>query len=159
MTCASVRQRPAANLLGRLGEARLLRFGYVEVVFPAFVFEFDVLNQYGIGIRIELGLGLEFRDPAAVNLVAKDALSGFVINLKNDVFAKVGERGFHAQTGAKVPDLIGPLLEVLVVGHSTLKRDRIVLGAPRRFAGARGIAPLAMLYNLGGALQRAHLAD
>jgi hypothetical protein len=45
------------------------------------------------------------------------------------------------------------------VGHAALQRDRVVLGAPRRFARGGGIAALAVLDHFGGALEHPDLAD
>ena len=60
---------------------------------------------------------------------------------------------------AEVPDLVRPLLEVDVVGDAALEGDRLVLGATRRLAAAGRVAAVAVLDHLGGALQRADLAD
>ena len=48
--------------LGR--DRRLQRLRHCRVTLPAFVFQFDVLDQNGIGIGIEIGKRLPFRNPA-----------------------------------------------------------------------------------------------
>jgi hypothetical protein len=58
-------------------------------------------------------------------------LSRFVIELDDDVLAKILQRDLAAQPGAELPDLVGPLFEVVIVGYAALERDRFVLGAAR----------------------------
>ena len=86
-------------------------------------------------------------------------LAGLVVDLDDDVLAEVLERDFRAEAGAEVPHLVRPLLELGVVGDAALERDRLVLGAAGRLAAVLGIAALAVLDDLGGALERADLAD
>ena len=72
------------------------------------------------------------------------------------------ETSWSASAGlrvAVVPDLVGPLLEVDVVGDAALQGDGVVLGAARRFPAAARVAAVAVLHHLGGALERADLAD
>ena len=45
------------------------------------------------------------------------------------------------------------------MGDAALESDGVVLGAPRRFTAAAGIAALAVLHHLGGTLQGTDLAD
>ena len=143
----------------RVGEGRLARLGHFDVAFPAFVFQFDVLDEHGVGVGVEVSERLEFRNPAAINLVSDDELAGFVIDLDDDVLAKILERNFRAKPGAEVPDLVSPLLEFLVVRDAAFERDSFVFGAARGFAAAAGVAAFAVLDDLGGALERAALAD
>src|SRR5262249_51862704 len=75
------------------------------------------------------------------------------------VLAEVGERDLAAETGADPPYLVRPLLELEIVGDAALERDRLVLGAARGLARGAGVAALAVLDDLGRALERAHLAD
>src|SRR5262249_54459475 len=64
-----------------------------------------------------------------------------------------------AETGAEVPDLVGPFLELGVVRHPAVERDGVVLGAARRLAAAARVAPFAMFYDFSRALEAADLAD
>ena len=59
----------------RLGEGRLGRLGHVVVALPALVLELDVLDGDRVGVGVEVGQRLVFRDPAAVDLVG-DAPAG-----------------------------------------------------------------------------------
>ena len=59
------------------------------VAFPAFIFQLDLLYCDGIRIGIEVGKYLIFRNPAAVNFVGEDELSGLIVEFQNDVFAEV----------------------------------------------------------------------
>src|SRR5262249_15627932 len=69
------------------------------------------------------------------------------------------ERDLGAETGPVVPDLVGPLFEVDVVGDAALERDRLVLGSAGRLAAGAGISTVAVLDDLGRALERRHLAN
>ena len=64
-----------------------------------------------------------------------------------------------AQAGTEVPHLVGPLLELDVVGDAALQGDGLVLGAAGRLARGGRVAALAVLDHLGAALERADLAD
>src|SRR4029077_14915698 len=86
-------------------------------------------------------------------------LASLVIHFQDNVLAETLERNFRAKTGAEVPDLVRPLLEFLVMRDAALQRNRLVLGAARRFAAAAGGAAFAMLDNLRGTLERATFAD
>ena len=144
----------------RPGEARLAWLGDFVVALPALVLELDVLDRDGVGVGVEVGQRLELRHPAAEHLVGDRELAGLVVDLDDDVLAEVLQRNLGAEAGAEVPDLVRPFLELGVVGDAALERDRLVLGAARRFAAAAGrIAALAVLDHFGGALERAHLAD
>ena len=74
-------------------------------------------------------------------------MSGLIVKLENDVFAEIFQRNFCAKTGTEPLDLIGPVLELWIVGNTTLKRDRRIFGEARRFAAAARIASFAMLDN------------
>src|SRR6266566_4623521 len=58
-----------------------------------------------------------------------------------------------------MPDFVRPLFELCIVGHTSLKRDGIVLCTPWRFAAAARIAAIAVFYYLRSTFQRTHLAD
>ena len=93
-------------------------------------------------------------------IVVRDReLASLVVEIEDDILAKIRERHLAAERCLQLPHLAGPGLEVEIMRHAALQRDGIVLGAPRRFATGAGVATLAMLDNLGGALQRRHLAD
>ncbi|MNJ65545.1 hypothetical protein D3C77_615620 [compost metagenome] len=57
-----------------------------------------------------------------------------------------------------MPDLVGPGLELQVVGHAAFQGDGLVLGASGGFARGGRIAALAVLDHFGGALEGADLA-
>src|SRR6185437_15184190 len=78
---------------------------------------------------------------------------------QDQVLAEGLQRDFRAQPGAEVPYLVRPLLEGDVVGDAALDGDRLILGAAGRLARAAGVAALAVLDHLGGALESRHLAD
>jgi hypothetical protein len=123
------------------------------------VLDLDILDQDRIGVCIEIGFGLKLGDPAPEDLVADDALTGFVIELEDDVLTEVGKRRLAAEAGAEVPHLVRPLLEIFIVRHAALERDRVVFGSPWGLARARRIATLAVLDHLRRALERADLAN
>src|SRR6267378_3392408 len=75
----------------RVGEGRLTRLGHLDVALPAFVLQFDVLDKHGVGVRVEVGQRLEFRNPAAKNFVGNRELARFVIGLDDEVLAKILE--------------------------------------------------------------------
>src|SRR5262249_46633572 len=105
------------------------------------------------------GLGLEFGNPAAEHLVGDRELAGLVVDLDDDVLAKILQRDLPAEAGAEIPHLVRPLLELLVVCDAALEHDGLIFGSSGRFARARGITSLAMLDHFGGALERSDLAD
>src|SRR5262249_30855077 len=86
-------------------------------------------------------------------------LPGLVQDLDDDVLPEVPQRGFTAAPGADRPDLVGPAVELGVVRDAAFERDRLELGAPGRLAWRAGIPAAAVLDHLGGALERADLAD
>ena len=129
------------------------------VALPAFVFDLDALNQYGVGIGVEVGLSLELRNPAAKNAVGDRELAGFVEGFDDDVLAEVIERGLGPKAGADVPDFVRSLLELGVESDAPLEGDGFIFGAAGRFAAAAWIAAFAVLHDFGGALERADFAD
>src|SRR3569833_1563593 len=143
----------------RLGEAGLAGLGHVVIALPALVLELDVLYRHGVGIRIEIGQGLKLGDPAAIDFISHRELAGLVVDLEDDLFAEGFQRYLAAEARAVVPHLVRPLLELGVVGDAAFQRDRLVFGAPRRFARARGIAAFAMLDDLGAAFERTHFRN
>ena len=126
---------------------------------PAFVLELDMLDRHGVGVGVEIRLGQKLRDPAAIDLVGDRELAGFVVKLDDDFLAEACERDLGAQAGPEVPDAVGPLFERDVVSDSALERDGVVLGAAGRLAGGAGVAPFAVLHDLGRAFEPADLAD
>src|SRR6185369_17442257 len=71
----------------------------------------------------------------------------------------VFEGDFLAETGAEVPHLVGPLLELEIVSDAAFESECLVLGAARRLARAAGIASFAVLDYFRRALEGADLAD
>jgi len=59
------------------------------VSFPAFILELDLLDGDSTRIGVEVGKYLIFRNPASVNFVGEDELSGLIVEFQNDVFAEV----------------------------------------------------------------------
>jgi hypothetical protein len=109
----------------------------------------------GVQLRERLVLG----HPAAEDAVGDGELACLVVHLDDDVLAKVLQRDLGAQARLDVPDAVGPTLELQVVGHPALQHNALELGAPRRFAARGAVAADPMLDDLGGAFQRADLAD
>src|SRR5262245_48438917 len=101
----------SALALLRLSESGFAGFRNLDVAFPAFVFQLDVLYQDRIRVRIQVCLSLKLRNPAAVHFVGNGKLTGLVANLDDDVLAEVLERHFGAEARSEIPDLIRPLLE------------------------------------------------
>src|SRR5262249_40906564 len=137
---------------GRCGQARLLGLGHVKVAFPAFVLELDVLDgDSGIAVGVEVRQGLKLRYPAAKDFVGEGELAGFVVDLDDYVFAEILQGDFRAQSRSEIPHLVRPLLELDIVGHAALKRDRLELRSAWRLSGRGRVAALAMLHQLGAA--------
>src|SRR5205823_11779181 len=86
-------------------------------------------------------------------------LTGLIVHFNDQVLAKILECDLLTQASTLQPDLARPLLEGVIVGDAALEGNGIVLGAPRRFTAAAGIAALAVLHHLGGTLQGTDLAD
>src|SRR4051812_4664312 len=68
----------------------LLSDSYVTT--PSFVLQLDVLDGDRIGVGVQVGQSLVFRDPAAEQIVGDHQLSGLVVHLNGDRLAKVLER-------------------------------------------------------------------
>ena len=118
-----------------------------------------MLDEHGVGVGVEVGQRLKFRDPATKDLIGDRQLAGFVIDLEDDVLAEILERNFRAQAGAEVPDLVRPLFEFLVVGDAAIEGDGLVFRAAGRFAAAARIAAFAVFDDFSRAFERADLAD
>src|SRR5689334_20079622 len=131
MSNNAVGERALIAALGRRNrKARLARLGHIRVALPTLVLQLDMLDRYGVRVRVEVGQRLVLGHPAA----------------------EILQRDLAAEAGREVPDLVRPLLELEVMGHAALQRDRIVLCAARRFAAAAGVAPLAVLHYFGRTL-------
>src|SRR5690349_3866498 len=76
------RRRRRANefkrALRRLNKRWFTRLFDFVIALPAFVLELDRLDGDGVGVGIEIGERLKFRNPGAKNLVADGELSRFV---------------------------------------------------------------------------------
>ena len=59
------------------------------VSLPAFILELDLLDGDSTRIGVKVGKYLIFRNPASVNLVGENELSGLVVDLQSEVFAEV----------------------------------------------------------------------
>src|SRR5215204_3447270 len=79
--------RPGSALI--VSDSWLLGLGHRMVPLPAFVLEFDVLDRNRIGVRIEIGKHLVLGNPAAEDLVGEHELARLVVELEDDVLAKV----------------------------------------------------------------------
>src|SRR5438067_11306677 len=130
-----------------------------NVALPTLVFQLDMLNGDGICVGIKVRKGLVFRDPTAIDFVGDRQLTGLIVHFNDQVLAKILECDLLTQASTLQPDLARPLLEGVIVGDAALEGNGIVLGAPRRFTAAAGIAALAVLHHLGGTLQGTDLAD
>ena len=84
MECVSSRASGARNR-----EARLRGLGNTGVSLPSLVFELYMLDGDRVGVRVEIRKGLILGDPAPVNLIGERELTGFVVELDDDVFAEV----------------------------------------------------------------------
>src|SRR6266487_6270239 len=102
-----------------------------------------MLNGDGICVGIQVRKSLVFRDPAAVDFVGDRQLTGLIVHFDDQVLAKILECDLLAQASALQPDFACPLLERVIMGDAALESDGVVLGAPRRFTAAAGIAALA----------------
>src|SRR6185312_14297203 len=140
------------------GERRLGRLGHRCIALPPLVLELQMLDRHGVGIGIEVRRSLVLRHPAAEHLVGDDFLSRLVIDLDDHVLAEVLERDLRSEPCAEIPDLVGPGLEIGVVGDAALERDCFELRAPGGLAGGARVPALAVLDYFGRALERAHLA-
>jgi hypothetical protein len=61
------------------------------VAIPTFVFQLERLNRYRVGVRIEVGKRLELGNPASKDLIGQHKLTGFVVDLDDDIFAEILE--------------------------------------------------------------------
>ena len=61
--------------LGGFDEAQFGGFGHVVIAFPSLVFQLEVLDENGVGVSVEVGLGLELRGPAIIDLVGQGQLA------------------------------------------------------------------------------------
>src|SRR5438094_8059060 len=78
-----------------------LRLGWFRdrlVAFPAFIFQFELLDGDGIRIGIQVWQDLVFRDPTAVDFVRQNKLPAFVVDIESNLLAEVFERNFRTQT-------------------------------------------------------------
>src|SRR5215471_19368660 len=87
------------------GDDRLTGLWHFFVALPAFVLQLDMLNRDCVRVCVEVRQRLVFRDPASIDLIRDGLLTGLVIDLDNDLFAKVLERDLRTKTRAEVPYL------------------------------------------------------
>ena len=80
------------------------------------------------------------RRPAAVNFVGKHELARLVVEFERDILAEIGERHLAPEARAELPHLVGPLLEIVVLGEAALERDRLVARLPGRLVRRRRVA-------------------
>src|SRR5262245_62041630 len=114
-----------------------------------------MLDRHGIGVGVEIRQCLKLGDPTTVYLVRNDQLARFVVELNNDVLAKILEGHLGAEARAKLPDLVRPFFEFCIVSYGTFERDCFIFGDAWRLAACARVAALAMLNNFGGAFERA----
>src|SRR5205814_4975579 len=98
-------------------------------------------------------------NPASVHLVSKFELSGLVVHLDDDVFAEVLEGDLRAKSCAIIPNLVGPLFKFDIVGDAAFQGHGFIFGATGGLAAGTGVAAVAVLHHLSGALQRGNLTD
>src|SRR6266540_776017 len=72
-------------------ERRLDRLLHRVVSFPALILELDLLDDDSIRIAVKVGKYLIFRNPASVNFVGENELSGLIVDFQNEVLAEVFE--------------------------------------------------------------------
>src|SRR5260370_12899391 len=128
------------RLLSGLRENGLRRLLYAYIPIPSFVFELDVLDGYRVGVRVEIGERLVFRNPASVDVIRKHQLPSFVVYLQDNGFAEILEGNLGPQARAQVPYFVRPFLDFGVVRHSALERDRIVFRPAARLSRPPSIA-------------------
>src|SRR5262245_21513397 len=126
-----------------------------RIALPAFILKFNMLDRHGIGVGVEIRQCLKLGDPTTVYLVRNDQLARFVVELNNDVLAKILEGHLGAEARAKLPDLVRPFFEFCIVSYATFERDCFIFGDAWRLAACARVAALAMLNNFGGAFERA----
>ena len=68
-----------------------------------------MLDGDGVGVGVEIGESLKFRDPGAKNFVADRELPGLVIDVDDDVFAEILERNFRAEAASQSSRLCSPI--------------------------------------------------
>src|SRR5215208_257419 len=140
-----------------------LKGGFIQLRYfelpPTLILQRKDLDGHGVGASVQLGQRLILRDPAAVDFVGQGQLAGFVVYFDGYVPAETLERGLCAKTGANIPDLAGPLIEISVEGHSALEGDWLVLGLSRRLQHRVRVVSFPELHDLGGLLEGTDLAD
>lgn len=112
-----------------------------------------------VGIGIQIGHGLVFGDPAAVNLVRNHLLSSLVEEIDDYVLSKVGEGDLGPEACSYAPDFAGPFFEIRVVSYASFKSNGIVLVAPGGFVRGARVTSFSVFNYLRGSFQRAALAD
>ena len=90
-----------------------------------------MLDGDSVGVGIQVGHGLVFRNPATKDFIGNGQLTGLVVHFDDDVFAEILERNFGAQASLKIPDLAGPLLKLQIMGDTAFERDGFEFGAAR----------------------------
>src|SRR4029453_6610353 len=93
-----------------------------------------------------------------MDIVRQNNPSSLVIKLQKDVFTKVLQRNFRAQTSTEAPYLVRPILELSIVSDAPFERDRCEFNEPRGFASRAGIAAFPVVNHFGCAPQPASLA-
>ena len=144
---------PGTAKVGSLGSTTLY------VALPALVLELDVLDGDGVGVGVEIGQRLVFRDPAAIDLVGDRQLAGLVVDLDDESLRKSFSETSLPSPAPKFQTLLAHCSNSVswVTPRSSVIAS--ILGAAGRLAAAARIAALAVLDHLGRALQPADLAD
>jgi hypothetical protein len=83
-----------------------------------------VLDRDRVGVCVQVWNRLIFRHPATEDLVGDRELTCFVVELDDDVFAKVLERDLGSEPRTEVPYFVSPLLKLGVVSNAALEGDR-----------------------------------
>jgi hypothetical protein len=59
------------------------------ISFPALILQLNLLDSDSTRIGVEVGKYLIFRNPASVNFLGENELSGLIVDLQREIFAKV----------------------------------------------------------------------
>src|SRR6266542_4739112 len=135
----------------------LVRLLSLRISLKAFELDLDALDRHGVGVGVEIGHGGKFADPALVEKETLGHMPFFIHDLESQFLFVIHE--VHGRVAGEWVDEVGPLLELRVMGDAAFHRERVVGGASGRFVVGAVLAAGAVFDDLGGAFERAGLAD